>query len=56
MNLLTMLWLFIRGLLAGRLALAAENLALRQQLAILHRSARKPVNRHQNLSQFRRRK
>ena len=31
------LLLFLRALLAGRVTLAAENLALRQQLAVLKR-------------------
>ncbi len=34
--------LFVRGFFAGRAALIAENLALRQQLAILQRSAKRP--------------
>jgi len=33
---------FLRALLVGRAALAAENLALRQQLAVLHRSVKRP--------------
>ena len=37
-----MLYIFIRGLLLGRLTLAAENLALRQQLAILQRTLPRP--------------
>ena len=37
-----MLCLFIRGLIAGRLTLAAENLALRQQLAVLQQSLARP--------------
>jgi putative transposase len=32
----------LRGLLASRSALMAENLALRQQLTVMHRSARRP--------------
>ncbi len=42
MNWITTLSLLVRGFLVGRLALAAENLALRQQLAILHRSVPRP--------------
>ena len=34
--------LFLRGLLVGRAALLAENLALRQQLVVLQRSVRPP--------------
>ena len=33
---------FLRVLLVGRAALAAENLALRHQLAVLQRSAKRP--------------
>lgn len=33
---------FVRGLLAERTALATENLALRQQLAVLERSVKRP--------------
>ncbi len=36
MNALTLLALFLRGILFGHLSLLAENLALRQQLAVLH--------------------
>ncbi len=42
MNLFQVLWGIMRGLLASRAALAAENLALRQQLAILQRSRPRP--------------
>ena len=35
-------WLFVRGLFAGRAALLAENLALRQQLIVLQRSVKCP--------------
>jgi putative transposase len=42
MNLFTLLWAFIRALLANPTALAAENLALRQQLAIYHRGMPRP--------------
>ena len=41
MPILRMLCLFIAAFLRGRLDLAAENIALRQQLAVLHRSARR---------------
>ena len=34
--------LFVRGFLAERAALAAENLALRQQLAVLQQSVKRP--------------
>ena len=33
---------FVRGLLAERASLAAENLALRQQLAVLRQSVKRP--------------
>jgi hypothetical protein len=36
------LWFFLRSLLAERGEMALENLALRQQLAVLRRSARRP--------------
>jgi putative transposase len=42
MNGLTLLWLLLRGLLANRASMAFENLALRQQLAVLRRSVRRP--------------
>jgi putative transposase len=42
MNGLTALLLIVRALLASRVALATENLALRQQLAILHRAVPRP--------------
>jgi hypothetical protein len=42
MNWLKALFLFLRGLLASRASLAAENLALRQQLAILQREKPRP--------------
>jgi putative transposase len=39
---LMILWFLIRGLVANRASLAFENLALRQQLAVLRRSVRRP--------------
>jgi putative transposase len=36
------LWTFVRRLLASRASLLAENLALRQQLAVLERTGRRP--------------
>jgi putative transposase len=42
MNFITLLALYLRGLLVSRLCLAAENLALRQQLATLLRSTPRP--------------
>ena len=41
MGVLQAVWLFVRGLFAGRAALMAENLALRHQLAVLQRSAKR---------------
>ena len=38
MGVLQAVWLFPRGFCAGRAALMAENLALRQQLIVLQRS------------------
>lgn len=42
MNWLLLLWLFVRGFLIHRATLMAENLALRQQLAILHQQKTRP--------------
>ena len=42
MGVLQAVWLFVRGFFAGRAALMAENLALRQQLLILQRSVGRP--------------
>ena len=42
MGLIRMFLLLVRGLLRRRAALAAENLALRQQLAVLKHSAKRP--------------
>jgi putative transposase len=42
MKLCTILCCLLRGLLVGRAALLAENLALRQQLALLQRERRRP--------------
>jgi putative transposase len=42
MVLISALFLLIRGLIASRTALAAENLAMRQQLAILNRKIHRP--------------
>jgi hypothetical protein len=42
MCVLRAVWVFFRGVLAGRATLAAENLALRQQLAVLQRSVKRP--------------
>jgi len=38
----------LRSLLASRLVLVAENLALRQQLALVHRSTKRPRLRHRD--------
>jgi len=42
MGVLQAVWLFVRGFFAGRAALMAENLALRQQLIVLQRSVKRP--------------
>jgi transposase InsO family protein len=42
MRVLMLVWFLIRGLVANRATLAVENLALRQQLAVLQRSVRRP--------------
>jgi len=42
MNRITTLFYFVRALVMGRLSLTAENLALRQQLAVHHRCAPRP--------------
>src|SRR5216684_25366 len=42
MNAMPLIWFFVRGFLISRLGFAAENLALRQQLAVLRRSVRRP--------------
>ncbi len=42
MNWINTLFYFVRGLVVGRLSLTAGNLALRQQLAVLHRCAPRP--------------
>ena len=42
MGVLRMISAFLRAFLAGRAALGAENLALRQQLLVLHRSVKRP--------------
>jgi len=46
MGVLRMIWAFLRAFFAGQASLAAENLALRQQLLVLQRSVQQPkVNR-----------
>ena len=42
MGVIRMVWVFFRGLLAGSAVLAAENLALRQQINVLQRSVKRP--------------
>ena len=42
MGVIRILVLFLRGVLRDRTELAAENLALRQQLAILERTTKRP--------------
>ena len=48
MGVLRAVWVLLRGLLASRTTLTAENLALRQQINVLQRSVKrpKPRNRH----------
>jgi putative transposase len=46
MSIFKAIYILVRNLLASRSALIAENLALRQQLAILHRNARRPKIRN----------
>ena len=42
MSVLQAVWLLVRGPFAGRAALVAENLALRQQLGVLQRTCKRP--------------
>jgi hypothetical protein len=42
MHAMPLMIFFLRGFLISRSALAAENLALRQQFAVLRRSGRRP--------------
>ena len=42
MFLLRLIWVFVHALFAKRADLVAENLALRQQLIVLHRKSRRP--------------
>ncbi len=46
MFVLSALYQLFRGLLVPRLVLVTENLALRQQLLVLHRSSNRPRLRH----------
>ena len=48
MGLIRIFMLFIRGILRNRAELAAENLALRQQLAILQQKSKRPRLRNQD--------
>ena len=45
---LSALYQLFRGLLVPRLVLVTENLALRQQLLVLHRSTNRPLLRHRD--------
>ena len=45
---LSALYQLLRGLLVPRLVLVTENLALRQQLLVLHRSSNRPRLRHRD--------
>ena len=50
MGVVRVIVILARAFLFPRAALAAENLALRQQLAVLHRSARRPrLRQHDRL-------
>ena len=42
MGVARMVWVFLRGMLADRTALMAENMALRQQINVLQRSVKRP--------------
>ena len=42
MGALRIVFVFLRGLISSQAALTVENLALRQQLAVLRRSVRRP--------------
>ena len=42
MSVLRIILVLIRNIVADRVELAAENLALRQQLAVLHRKSKRP--------------
>ena len=48
MFVLSALYQLFRGLLVPRLSLVTENLALRQQLLVLHRSSKRPRLRHRD--------
>ncbi len=48
MFVLSALYQLFRGLLVPRLVLVTENLALRQQLLVLHRSSNRPGLRHRD--------
>ena len=48
MGIMRIVAVFLRALVADRLGLAAENLALRQQLVVLQRSVRRPQIRRQD--------
>jgi hypothetical protein len=48
MFILQTLYLLLRGLLGGRMAVAAEILALRHQLAVYHRTVHRPQLRRRD--------
>jgi hypothetical protein len=48
MGIVRVAWALVRSLLASRVALAAENLALRQQLGVLQRSVKRPKLRRRD--------
>jgi hypothetical protein len=48
MTLLKVVLLFFRATLLDRAKIAAENLALRQQLALLRRSTKRPIIRNRD--------
>lgn len=48
MFVLTCVWRVLRNMFAGRVALIAENLALRQQIIVLQRSVKRPRIKRRN--------
>jgi putative transposase len=48
MGILRMIWTLVRAFFVSRAALAAENIALRQQLLVLQRSVKRPKLRNRD--------